>query len=195
MSQFGIDSYIINIFGNNNGIFLETGSSHPFDQNNTFALEQRGWSGLLVEPRTDYNNDYRIFRTNSILENYALVSKSYDKDYVEAFAHDSGHMSNMTGIWNTDQKVIWPAITLEKLLKKHEMKKIDFFSLDVEGYEHEVLDGIDFNYTEFGVMIIETHDYTWNNKTDDFSYLENFNYTYIDKLSPNHQIWINKNKI
>ncbi len=195
MSQYGIDNYILQFFGDKKGIFLETGSSDPVDQNNTFRLEQNGWSGLLVEPRTEHNHQYKILRPNSIVENYALVSKSFVGETVSAHSHESGHMSNITGIWNTENMINWPATTLDTLLKKHNLTKIDFFTLDVEGYEHEVLDGVDFEYTEFGLIIIETHDYSWNNKNDDFTYLEKFNYRFVGKLSENHQIWINSKLI
>lgn len=192
MSQFNIDNYVLKYFGNIQGVFLETGSSHPIDQNNTFLLEQKGWSGILIEPRTDCNYFYEIFRPNSILENYALVDKNFNQPYINAYLHDSGHMSNIGGIFEGTQ-IKWPAITLDKILKKYQIKNIDFFSLDVEGYEHEVLDGIDFDYTSFKMMIIETHDYSWNNRTDDFSYLEKYNYYLKEKITPNHQVWINKN--
>jgi hypothetical protein len=78
MSQHGIDQLVYNIFNQkNNGIFIEAGASKPDDQNNTAFLEAKGWTGLLVEPITDYNDIYKAIRPNSILENYALVEKTY----------------------------------------------------------------------------------------------------------------------
>jgi len=38
-----------------------------------------------------------------------------------------------------------PAITLNTILNKHKLIKVDLLSLDVEGYEVEVLKGIDFD--------------------------------------------------
>ena len=45
---------------------------------------------------------------------------------------------------------------------ENSLKKIDFFSLDVEGYEYEVLKGIDFNSHEFKFLLIEI--YKWDYK-------------------------------
>ena len=56
--------------------------------------------------------------------------------------------------------------------------KIDFFSLDVDDNEIEVLDGIDFNKHIIEYMLIET---------DNFVRLKNFlikkNYKYLKRLS------------
>jgi FkbM family methyltransferase len=191
MSQFGIDSFALAFFKNYKGIFLETGSSHPTDQNNTYNLERAGWSGILIEPRKEHNEEYEKLRPNSIVENYALVGKDFKDETIKANAHEWGHMYNITGIWEGQTTVDWEVSTLDKILKKHNITNIDFFSLDVEGYEHEVLDGTDFDFVRFGVIVIETHDYSWNNKTDDFSYLTEKGYTHRYNLSPNHQVWVN----
>lgn len=192
MSQFGIDKFVAHFFGQHNGVFLETGSSHPTDQNNTYLLEQRGWSGLLVEPRDEHNSDYAKLRPNSIVENYALVGKDFKDETIKCYSHEWDHCYSVTGIWGKNESSIeWKVITLDKLLKKYEMRSVDFFSLDVEGYEHEVLDGIDFEYTKFGLIVIESHDYSWNNKSNDFSYLIEKGYTRMSDISPNHQVWIN----
>jgi phosphoenolpyruvate carboxylase len=76
---------------------------------------------------------------------------------------------------------------LDKLLKKHNISEVTFFSLDVEGYEMDVLNGINFNDVFFHVIVIENH---WNK--DDFSFLEKFNF--IKKYAlpiHNHEIYIN----
>lgn len=197
MSQFNIDGFVLDFFRNYQGVYLETGSSHPTDQNNTYRLEQHGWSGLLVEPRTDHNDDYKILRPKSIVENYALVGKDFQGETIKACKHEYQHMYNIPGIHQSDVQfddnyTIWPVTTLDTLLKKHNMRNIDFFSLDVEGYEHEVLDGIDFDFVKFGVIVLEFHDYSWNNKTNDFSYLEDYGYTVLGKLSNQHEVWANK---
>jgi FkbM family methyltransferase len=196
MSQYEIDKYIYDFFKGKVGVFLETGSSHPIDQSNTYRLEQSGWSGMLVEPRKDHNSDYKKIRPNSIVENYALVSKNFKDDSVKSHMHEAGHMYNISGIHvgdghSIDGLVEWPVITLDKLLRKHQMRLIDFFSLDVEGYEHEVFEGIDFEYVKFGMIVIETHSYEWNGRTSDFTYLNDYGYKFLQNLSNNHQVWIN----
>ena len=72
-------------------------------------------------------------------------------------------------------------ITLTEVLKKTNVPKlIDLFSLDVEGYEFEVLEGIDFENYKFKYFLIETNNFDKLN-----SYLIAKKYKFIDKLS-NH---------
>ncbi|MCK5520176.1 MAG: FkbM family methyltransferase [Candidatus Marinimicrobia bacterium] len=43
------------------------------------------------------------------------------------------------------------------LLEKHNIKKIDFLSIDVEGAEKAVLDGIDLQHTDVQLIAIENN--------------------------------------
>ena len=86
-AQFNIDNIILSNLGKDK-FFVEAGGSHPEDQNNTSLLEKNGWSGLVIEPKTDFNNSYQKSRPKTILENYVLVSNEYEKDYIEGdFSH------------------------------------------------------------------------------------------------------------
>jgi hypothetical protein len=83
------------------------------------------------------------------------------------------------GVFNIHKMENWRlskhrCTTIDFLLDKHNIKEIHFFSLDVEGYEREVLEGIDFNKTFIHCMVIESHKINdvWTN----FDYLENFGF-------------------
>ena len=41
------------------GVFVEVGANDPIVGSQTYALEQRGWSGLLVEPLREYADQLR----------------------------------------------------------------------------------------------------------------------------------------
>lgn len=187
MSQNNIDQIILNNI-TTPGFFIEAGGSHPEDQNNTKLLESNRWKGLIIEPKTDWNDLYKNIRPNSILENYVLVSEDHKEKTI------SGDFSQymMGGVTNYHNFPDWnpieyPCITLDKLLKKHNITEVTFFSLDVEGYEVEVLKGINFNDVFFHIIFVENH---WNK--DDFSFLEKFNF--VKKYSLpiyNHEVYIN----
>lgn len=48
--------------------------------------------------------------------------------------------------------------TFDFLSKKHNIKKVDVFFLDVEGYELEVLKGINFDEVDISYFVIEIND-------------------------------------
>lgn len=209
MSQHNIDKIVSEAFTNLNngklqpGIFLEAGGSNPIAQNNTYFLEQNGWRGLVVEPRTAFNESYKIYRPNTILENYVLVDNTYTDKEIDADLEDDFMGGVPCDFTLKDNKTVWdyhkrknlrkfPCISLQKLLDKHKFTHINFFSLDVEGYERYVLSGVDFNKTTFDLIVLEFHDWT------DFSYLNNYGYFNLGELlgeGAHHYFYIHQSHI
>jgi hypothetical protein len=83
------------------------------------------------------------------------------------------------------------AIQLSKLLTKHNMSEVHFMSLDVEGYEEQVLKGIDFDKVFFHVIDVENHGQI--GVVQDFSFLNNFGFEKVGVVENSHEIYINKN--
>jgi hypothetical protein len=77
------------------------------------------------------------------------------------------------------ESVLTQTMTLTNILKKNNSPKlIDLFSLDVEGHEFDVLEGIDFNNYKFKYFLIETNNF---NKLN--NYLIAKKYKFIDRFS------------
>jgi FkbM family methyltransferase len=191
MSQYGISHTVLGLF-DRSGFYIEAGASNPFDQNNTSLLEENGWTGLLVEPRTDHNHEYATLRPRSIVENYALVDKNCTTTSIPFGTN--GHMSGPCPSHLASNTLIEvPCCTLDNLLRKHNRREVDFFSLDVEGYEHQVLGGIDFDYCKFNILLVEGHgdaSYEFCNKKEDFSYLESYGYRLDHLPAPGQYFYI-----
>ncbi len=152
-----------------NGVFVEAGALDGVFMSNTLLLEELGWTGLLVEPSNKAAKECKKNRS-AVVEECALVSSEYNKEHVLGdflFDGESG-----SGAWSSitrntygyrQGKVFHPmgiyvkAKTLASLLKKHKIKKVDFLSLDVEGYEMEVLKGIDFSEVEIKFILVEVN--------------------------------------
>lgn len=198
-----LDIQLLDYIGYQNGFFIEAGANDGITQSNTYLLERDyNWTGLLVEPNQHKANECKSNRKNSIVENYALVSKNYQGDVIEGdFSNDTDqHLLSMVldqGDWvdehlmneknrkkYTSPIVSVPAITLTELLIKHNVEKIDLFSLDVEGYEISVLNGLDFNLFSPEYILVETTVYE-NRKKAIMDYLVERNYEFIKQLSCN----------
>ena len=186
--------------GISNGIFLETGASNGIFQSNTKMYEDLGWRGLLVEPNRKRCEEAKKYRPNSIVENYAVVSSDHSKDTLlgyfdedvhtlEAYAIEGNTLYDETdGVgWkqHTTEPVEAPAITLKKLLERHSLggSSIHFFSLDVEGYELQALDGLDLKVNRPLYIHIEVGDLTQQRYRE---YLEKQDYVFMESIEGAH---------
>lgn len=65
----------------NNGKFIDIGSSHPSESNNTFLLEKFNWSGICIEYGNSYLEEYK---KRSCL---FLNTDAFNIDYKKLFEH------------------------------------------------------------------------------------------------------------
>lgn len=138
-----------------NGFFVEAGAHNGSlaSNSNTKILEDCGWSGLLIEPSTDLFRQLQTNRPNCILERTALV----------AFDHIGDKITDVAISVMGPTDTIYPANTFTDVAEWNSITHIDFFALDVEGYEMNVLHGIDFNSIHITWFLIECN-------TDKYSY-------------------------
>jgi len=154
-----------------NGFFIEAGANDGLTQSNSYFFEfYKNWKGLLVEPIDDISKRCIQNRSpNTIVENYALVSDSYSDKEIDMIYTPicNGLMSIVDGknahlqLAKAQEKGIRkkvPVCTLNHLLKKHGIEKIDLLILDIEGHEIEALKGIDFEKHKPEYMLIEQLD-------------------------------------
>jgi len=143
-----------------NGFFIEAGANDGLRQSNTLYYERfRGWRGLLVEAVPELAEQCRRNRPKSRVENCALVAAdhkgaSIGMTYCNLMSQVDGARGSAEedrrcldiGVRNepvTRYRLDAPARTLTSLLDQVRPPQIDFFSLDVEGYELSALRGLD----------------------------------------------------
>lgn len=159
------------------GYFIEIGANNGIAQSNTKHLELfRGWRGLLVEPWPE--NFQRISVTRSKkTKAFHAACVSFDYELSSVGLYYSNLLTIAEGLesdkpdakdWAKGAEFLLPegervkffeapARTLDSILVESAAPRhIDFFSLDVEGAEIEVLKGIDFENFTFGLFCIET---------------------------------------
>ena len=142
----GLDDKLAPYLNFREGVFIEAGANDGVSQSNTYYLEKTlGWSGVLVEPVPRLFNKCRKNRRRSRVFNCALVSpESAGTGVMICDKGDRGLLSCVaTGEGATEgapSEVV--GRTLTSVLEAAGLSRVDFFSLDVEGYELEVFKGL-----------------------------------------------------
>lgn len=171
------------------GVYFEVGANDGLRQSNTAYLEKHmNWRGFLVEPIPTLFAECARNRPESVVINAALVSKDFSEPFIDVYFSDlmsitgdakqnllnrEDHLEAGRRFLSVDARLsghrfVAPATTVSKLLDDHGADRIDFFSLDVEGYELEVLKGIDFDRHRPRYFLIEARDadavrdFLWN---------------------------------
>lgn len=213
-SLHNLDILMLEYINYEKGFFIEAGANDGISQSNTYYYERNmGWIGLLVEPNPIKCSQCKINRPNSIVENYALVSSNFKNKTISGdFSHLDAVDSLMSMVVEdgdyTDDNLLYhknkkireneiievDAITLNELLTKHKISTIDFFSLDVEGYELSVLNGLDLSQIRPKYILIETANKEEYQKAVR-EYMVTKNYSFIKPLSGNDDLFVDNNLI
>ena len=174
-----LDKKLLQYINYNNGFYIECGANDGVDQSNTWHFEKfKNWHGILIEAHPEIFRELKKNRDKrNIWVNKFLVSNNYKSQRVNISNNDLMSKFSTT---NEGSSFSTSATLTEVLKNSNAPKLIDLFSLDVEGYEFEVLEGIDFKNFKFKYFLIETNNF--NNLNN---YLNAKKYKFIDKFS-NH---------
>jgi FkbM family methyltransferase len=153
-----IDTKLLNYLDYNNGFFIEVGANDGITQSNTLLLEQtKNWKGILIEPSTNVFEKCVKNRPNSKCYNCALVAEE-STIFIKGDFFGSLMSSVDGGRLNSKNLVYVKSRTLTSILDECNINKIDFFSLDVEGYELDILKGLDMNKYKPIYVLIEIYE-------------------------------------
>jgi FkbM family methyltransferase len=157
-----------------NGYFLDVGSGHGTIGSNTKALEERGWTGICVDPFPIHMDG----RTCLMIKE--VVSSESGKT-VKFHTHSGlGGIADTLGKWKEEASkspaVELTTVTLAEILERAKAPTfIHFLSLDIEGAELDALRGIGLDKYRFGAMAIE-HNEEEPKRTDIINYLRQNGY-------------------
>jgi len=140
------------------GYFVEVGAYDPVLLSQSWQFEQLGWRGVLVEANPEKADILRRQRA-AIVCNVAASSRANAGKslpfYIAGMYSSLLSQSVTTGVAATHQITV-QARTLDDILTQaNAPSPIDFMSIDVEGHDLDVLDGLDLDRWRPRLLVVE----------------------------------------
>lgn len=145
------------------GFFLDVGCAWPIRNSTTYFLEKHlDWSGISVDGLPDYGPWWKDKRPRSKFFNFIVTDHSgtvesfYRAAWPGISSIEKGRV--MAGREVNQQEIKVPTTTLNDLLEKNGIEKIDFLSMDIEKSEPLALAGFDIKKYQPQLVCIEATD-------------------------------------
>lgn len=163
-SQEGEDMILQRIFGQRReGFYIDVGAHHPFRYSNTYVFYKKGWRGINIDGAPGSIAEFQRYRSGDInIE--AIVSNASEPLDFYVFDDQAYNTSSKTQVEHALQqgaKLIaqhrLESLSLKKILDKHlpNSTQIDFMSVDVEGFDLEVLQSNDWKRYRPKFLLVE----------------------------------------
>jgi len=179
------DLEVLKFFGDTPGVFVEAGANHPIEGSQTYLLEQHGWRGVLIEPNPELARLCREQRPNSQTFACALVEPGGPATVRMRVPKNLSALATIDtrdAAAEGDDSFECPARTLDAVLEESGIERIDFFSIDLEGYEPLALRG--FNWTRWRPRLMTVEDHCEN--LDTHRAVTAHGYKLIRRIGDNH---------
>lgn len=143
------------------GFYIDVGANDPVEHSVTKAFYDRGWHGISIEPLPAYHQSFQAQRTRDV--NLAIAAGAadgeltlYDVPAVRGWASPEREVADAhaaQGHKVAELKV--PVRTLASVCEEYVQGEVHFLKIDVEGFEGEVLRGMDFARWRPWILVIE----------------------------------------
>ncbi len=145
-----------------NGFYIDVGANDPEEHSVTKAFYDAGWRGISIEPLPSFHQAFLEQRPRDV--NLAIAAGSangeltlYDTPQVRGWASPDQAVAELhrsEGHQVVELSV--PVQTLASVCEEYvQGRQIHFLKIDVEGFEGEVLKGMDFARWRPWVLVIE----------------------------------------
>ncbi len=144
------------------GVFVDVGASHYRKDSTTYYLERHlGWSGVAVDALEEYRAGYEQHRPKTRFFAFFVADRS-DREALfhvtkdRRFATGDRAHAARHGAGEAPQRKL-PTITLDDLLQRAGIERVDFLSMDIELAEPAALAGFDIRRFKPRLVCIEAH--------------------------------------
>lgn len=151
------------------GVYVESGANHWRAASNTFFFDKcLGWDGLCVEPNRQFHAGLRAHRSCVLvpecLSDVPNSTMLMAMDDVRSHVHDSRRVPMPYSHFMTEAEdselVPVTCNPLEVMLRRLGRTHVDYWALDIEGFELPVLRATNWSRLSVGVLQVEGFHYS-----------------------------------
>lgn len=177
---------------NYKGFYVDVGAHHPYRFSNTLFFYKRGWKGINIEPTPGAIKAFNFFRNRDTNLNIGISSKKdiltfycFNEPALNGFSKELSEERNATSeAYKIIEEVPIETYPLSDVFDRHlpEGQKIDFLSIDVEGFDLQVLKSNNWNkYRPDYILVEDRIDFDNLNSSEVYNYLQKQGYQLVAK--------------
>ncbi len=145
-------------------LFIDIGCNHPMIHSNSYFFEvNHGYKVLAVDALQEAHELWRTHRPNAEFVECAVGANNGELSFEVVEGDDIDSM--FSSVSGASQKKILTAVTtrtvkvrrIEDILAERGIQRVGILSMDIEGYELQALQGIDFSQFVSYVVIVENN--------------------------------------
>jgi len=174
------------------GFYIDVGAHHPYRFSNTLFFYKRGWRGINIEPTPNAVKAFNIFRRRDINLNIGISSKRdkllfycFNEPALNGFSKELSEERDSTSAkYKIIKQIEIETLPLADVLDQYlpAEQKIDFLTIDVEGFDLQVLQSNNWQKYKPTFILVEDR-IDFNNLADSevYQYLEKQDYQLVAK--------------
>lgn len=163
-SQEGEDKFLLGYFKDRvNGFYIDVGAFHPYRINNTYLLYKKGFKGINIDISATSIDFFDLARPDDVNLNVGASDKFEEKIFFSkknlSFHNTLSKSLAESHIQTEPFKKKYSILckTLDEIIEKTKFSNeiIDFLNIDAEGYDYQVLLGLNLKRYKPEVICIE----------------------------------------
>ena len=164
-SDYGEDHFVYKHFFKNNKaskerIYFDIGANHPIQSNHTYFFEKKDWVGYAFEPIPEFKELWKKRKAKFfpfVLSNHKIenIPFYFCSQNFASTLHKETMEKWPTASWRKWKEIKVKSFTVNDICVMENISTIDFMSIDTEGHEFQVLQGINFEKINIKIMLIE----------------------------------------
>lgn len=159
------DLFVLTIFGEKEGTFLDLGGGHPTEISNSFLLQNWfNWSGYIVEPNPEFNDMQKRIRASDKVVVFEVAITGNDRgtanftldgEFSGLSQKNIGELHAKRRAKRFNDQIVVETLPIRDFIDDNQITKIDYLSIDVEGGELDIVSNFPFEKTQVSVITVE----------------------------------------